>query len=326
MKKVFIITIVVISGAILFVCSKTYSQETISIQNKVLNFTVASSNNIQEGDIDGKIDNTMDAMAWSRNTDNMPEKENFQSTRTGKYDDECRDQTSAEKKVINNAVSIFENTFLQPLQKMNWQITDEKNGTISLISVNPNPFRPLFFCSDFFDLELTLDPDSPSGKMLQDSATYYNDQVTKYSQNIMNLSANDDKAYKQAYRNLYHVQEAGRAEISIDANDPYIKQDWLLDSKDRHTVLHIPGAAYAWQLYEPPTDDSQSPVEKTMLYFGNWKGINMFTGTYEVYPFIHKQQSPFIENFVVTIIAQASVANEIIKNIDWSKLNAAIIK
>lgn len=52
----------------------------------------------------------------------------------------------------------------------------------------------------------------------------------------------------------------------------------------------------------------------------------MRSGSDTGYPFIHKTQSPYIENIVITINAPASAANKIIKAIDWSKLNNAISK
>lgn len=314
-----------LSAELMYEVNSENDKTSLDAYPKDFTITVTRYDDKKGGIIEGKFNCTMKALNSDQQPVPISVHENFKTTRTGKPDDECRDQTNAEKKVITNAVSIFENTFLQPLQKMNWQITEEENGKNAQIAINPAPYRPMFLCSDFFDLKLNINPDSPLGKMMQDSAEYYNNLVSQYSSQIGQPSYDKSKL-SQATRNMYRVQEAGRAEISINANDPYLKQDWLLDSKDRHTVLHIPGVAYAWQLYELPTDDLQSPVEKTMLYFGNWTGINMFTGTYAGYPFIHKQQSPYIENFVVTIIAQTAVANEIIKKIDWSKLNEAIKK
>jgi hypothetical protein len=292
---------------------------TMDAHPKDFTITITRYDNTKGEIIEGKFEGTMESeLAWSHQTVTIPVKGNFRTTRTGKAGDECRRQRHSEKDVIDKAVHIFDDAFLQPLQKMGWQITEEKNGHTTQIADHPSPFRPLFMCSDFFSLKLTLDPNSAYSKMIQDSAEYYNKQLSQ--------NAPGTKTYMQASQNFFRIQNMQTAEISIDANDPYLKQDYTIGSKDRSTDLHIPGTAYAWQLYLAPADELGTPEEKTMLFFGNWKGVNMHSGTYVGYPFIHKQHAPSIENFVVTITAPASAANEIIKRIDWNKLNEAISK
>ncbi len=236
---------------------------------------------------------------------------------------QCREQKQSEKAVIDKAVKIFEDAFNKPLQAIGWQITEENNGHNTQIAITPDPFRPLFMCSDFFSLKLSLNPNSAYGKLMQDSAEYYNKQVVQYSKQWP-MSAADSKALKQATQNLSRVESMQSAEISIDANDPYLKEDYHLGAKDKYTVLHIPGAAYACRIYTAPEDASGSPEEKTKIFFGNWKGANLNAGAYTGYPFVHKKQGPFIENFVVTVNAPSSAADKIIQKIDWDKLNEAI--
>lgn len=292
---------------------------TLQAYPKDFTITITRYDDKKGGIIEGTFSGMMQAdLAWTHQTVSIPVKGNFHTTRTGKAGDECRKQRHSETEVINKAVNIFDNTFLGSLQKTGWQITEEKNGRTTQIADHPAPFRPLFMCSDFFDLKLSLDPNSAYGKMMQDSVQYYNEQVTQ--------NTNNSKALLQASQNLFRIQSMQTAEISIVANDPYLKEDYTIGSKDRSVILHIPGVAYAWQLYLAPTDELGTPEEKTMLFFGSWKGANMHAGTYIGYPFIHKQQSPFIENFVVTITAPGPAANEIIKNIDWSKMNDALTK
>jgi hypothetical protein len=281
--------------------------------------TVTRYDNTKGGIIEGKFEGTMQSeLAWSQQTVTIPVKGTFRTIRTGKAGDECRKQRNSEKEVINKAVKIFDETFLQPLQGLGWQITEEKNGLTTQIADHPAPFRPLFMCSDFFSLKLSLDPNSAYSKMIRDSAEYYNKQLTQNTPGT--------KEYSQASQNFFRIQTMQTAEISIAANDPYLKENYSIGSKDRATVLNIPGTAYAWQLFLAPTDELGTPEEKTMLFFGNWNGVNMHSGTYVTYPFIHKQHGAFIENFVVTITAPASTADKIIQNIDWSKLNEAVYK
>ncbi len=292
---------------------------TMDAYPKDFTITVTRYDNTKGGIIEGKFEGTMESdLAWSQQTVAIPVKGTFRTTRTGKAGDECRKQRKSEKMAISKAVKIFDNTFLQPLQQMGWQVTGEKNGLTTQIADHPAPFRPLFMCGDFFSLKLSLDPNSARGKMIQDSAKYYNSQL---SQNTPGT-----QGYLRASRNFFRLQNMQTAEISINANDPYLKQDYSVGSKDKATVLNIGGVAYVWQLYLAPTDELGTPEEKTMLFFGDWKGVNMRSGTYVTYPFMHKQHAPYIENFVVAITAPASTANEIIKNIGWNKLNEAITK
>lgn len=273
------------------------------------------------GTIEGTFNGMMQAyLSWKQQTVSIPVKGTFRTTRTGKFDYECRKQRRSEKEVISKAVKIFDDVFPDPLQKMGWQITEEKNGYTTQIANNPAPFRPIFMCSDFFGLKLSLDPNSDYGKMLQDSIQYYNQQVVENSNN------NNHKAVTVAVQNMFRLQTMQTAELSIAANSPYLKENYIIGAKDKSKELRIRGVAYAWQLYLAPTGELEPPEEKTMLFFGNWKGVNMHSGGYTKYPFIHKQQSPFIENCIVTIEAPAVVANKIIESIDWTKLNNTISK
>lgn len=271
------------------------------------------------GKIEGKFEGTMSAyLAWSHQNIMIHVKGNFQTTRTGKAEGECRKQRRAEHVVINNSVNVFDGTFLQPLQKMGWLITEQKDGRTSQLAVNPSPFRPIFLCGEFYDLKLSLNPNSAYGRVMNDSLKYYSDQV---SQNRGN-----PKAIAREAKNMYRIMSLQNIEISIKENSPYLREDYIVGNKDWSLVLHIPGTAFAWRLFRAPTDEMGTPEEVTMLFFGNWKGANMHSGTYTAYPFIHKQESPYIENLVVNIEAPASAANDIIKNIDWARLNNAITK
>ncbi len=239
---------------------------------------------------------------------------------------QCRKQTPSEKAVISKAVKVFEDTFNKPMQNIGWQITEEDNGYSSSIAIHPAPFRPLFLCDNFFDLKLSLNPNSAYGKMMQDSVEYYNKLVVQYSQQYP-MKAATQKALKQASENMSRVSSLQSAEITIDANNPALKDNRHISGKDKYTVMHIAGAAYACRIYIAPEDNNSGSAKVyTKLFFGNWNGANYNASTAAGYPFIHKQQGPFIENFVVTIEAPASAAGNIIQKINWNKLNKAISK
>lgn len=294
---------------------------TLKAYPKDFTITVTRYDAPKGGKIEGTFNGMMQAyLSWKLQTVSIPVKGNFHTVRTGEFGVECRKQRQSEKEIIYKAVKIFDDVLPGPIQNLGWQISEEKNGYTTQISNNPAPFRPIFMCGAFYNLKLSIDPNSEYSKMLQDSMQYYNQEVVKNSNN------NNHKAATVAAQNMFRLQSMQSVEISINGNSPYLKEDYTIGNKDKSTELPIRGVAYAWQLYLAPTSELETPKEKTMVFFGNWKGANMHSGTYAAYPFIHKQQSPFIENFIVTIEAPAVVANKIIESIDWNKLNEAITK
>ncbi|MBS1758602.1 MAG: hypothetical protein JST23_00660 [Bacteroidetes bacterium] len=297
---------------------KTYGY-TIEAFPKDFTITITHYENKKRGIVEGKFEGTMEgSLSWKRETVPISVKGSFQTTRTGKSGGDCRKQRKSEKEVITKAVSVFDKVLLPPLQKTDWLVSKKEDGLLSQIGINPAPFRPLFLCGDFFELKLTLNPDSPYGKMINDSLKYYNQQLT--------TNRYDSPEFKTAADNLFRLGTLNKVSISISANSPYLGEDRKLGKNDWAKDLHIPGVAYAWQYYEAPLKEIDTPKENTILCFGNWTGANMHAGTYVVYPFIHKQQSPIIENFVVVISAPTSVANDLIKKIDWAQLNDALTK
>ncbi|MCZ2460279.1 MAG: hypothetical protein LC128_11735 [Chitinophagales bacterium] len=294
---------------------------------KDFTITVNRYDNKKGGIVEGKFEGTMAAyLPWSHQNILIPVKGNFQTTRTGRSYAECRKQRRAEKAVISNAIHIFENTLIQPLQQAGWK-TEYKAANNTLIANNPYPFRPIFLCSSIFHLKLILDPGSAFSKALEDSANYYGKQADHYG--ALNSEGNNPKYQKlvtEATKNIIRIQALQNAEIGVEINSPFLMQDNKSSDKNKSTTLQIPGVAYVRQSYKAPSNELALPEENTMLFFGNWAGKNMRSGSDTRYPFIHKTQSPYIENIVITIKAPASVANKIIKAIDWSKLNYAISK
>ncbi len=291
---------------------------TIQAHAKDFTITVTRYDNTRGGTIEGKFEGIMESyIAWTRQTVLIPVKGNFHTVRNGKGW-ECRKQRASEKIVVSKAVKVFENTFLPSLQKTGWKIDEELNGYNAVVSNNPSPFRPLSLCSSFFDLKLSVNPNSAYGRMLEDSAEYYSKQTSQ--------NANDTKAMTQAAQNMFRIQNMRAMEIEIDDNSPFIKSEYIIGSKDRFTVLHIPQVAYACQIYRAAQDGISPPEEKTYLCFGNWAGADMHANAYVSYPFVHKQHAPVLENIMVTFTGPSAAVNEIIKNIDWSKMNDALTK
>lgn len=269
------------------------------------------------GVVEGVFEGTMEALlAWKQTAVSLHVKGNFHSIRTGKPGDECRKQRRAEKLVIGNSLMILESALTKPLEKMGWEIAEKKLGYNALITNLISPFKPLSLCSDFLNLKLLSDPHSEFGRMLQDSARRYSDQL---SQNI-----NNTEAVKFASRNLFRIQNMQQAEIDVSFNYPYLKEDYSLADKDKYSVIVVPGTSYACRIYNAPGNELETPEERTKLFFGNWKGADLNAGIYKGYPFIHRKQGPFIENIVVTIIAPAENADRIIRQINWAVINQAL--
>ena len=296
---------------------------------KDFNIKVTRYDAAKGGVIEGSFDGTMESyLPWSQQTVTIPVKGNFHAIRTGKGD-ECRKQRRSEKVVISKAVKVFEDAFIPSLQKAGWQIENETNGYNTQIANHSVPFRPLFTCSDFFHLKLSLNGNSAFGKMIHDSAEYYGNQGRISGQQFQQTGQKKYvEALNEATRKMAQFTAMQNMEISIDANDPYLKSGELgtTASGDHFTVLHIPGVAYACQGYRDSNDEMSLPEEKVKLCFGNWKGADLKANTYVAYPFVHKQQSPVIENFVVTITSPSKNLNDIIKKMDWDQLNEAITK
>jgi hypothetical protein len=284
---------------------------------KDFTITITHYDGVKGGVIEGRFEGTMEAFtAWNHSNVSIPVKGDFHTIRNGSGWEE-RKQRSAEKEVIGKAINVCDEVLTQPLQNSGWKINERTDGRNTMIANNAAPFRPMF-CNDLFDLKLTVDPLSNYGKMLNDSAEYYG--------KLSSQNTDDYKAIGQAVRNMARIQNMNHIEISTDVNDPYLKENHFIGKQDKLTVLHIPGVAYAYQTSKAAQNDLDPPDEKTYLCFGNWAGADANAKTYEGFPFIHKRSAPAIENIVITISGPADAANEIIKEINWSKINEALNK
>jgi hypothetical protein len=300
---------------------------TIMAHAKDFTINVTRYDAAKGGVIEGTFNGTMEAyLAWKQQTVLIPVKGSFHTTRTGKFSSECRKQRRPEKAVISEAVKIFEESLINPLRDLGWDVESEENGHNSLIANKPFPFRPVFLCSDFFHLKLSLNSNSAYGKMIQDSADYYLKQSEEFGEQFQ--QTNDKKYLKyiqDATMKVAYFQIMQSLEIKISGNEPYLKAPHAMEAKDKFTVLHIPGTSYACRFFKAGNEKLDAS-EFASLYFGNWTGADMNAKSYVSYPFVHKHQSPFIENISVTITAPGKIIDEVIKKIDWNKLNEAINK
>lgn len=261
------------------------------------------------GTIEGTFDGTMEAFIASNNSNvDIDVKGNFHTIRTGKFGDECRKPRRAENKVIENAKSVISDYLRSPLQQLGWQVNGN-DGMKTVISSRPVPFRPMGLCDDPMDMKLQLGTSSDYGRMMADSAEYYSKLSTT-----------------EGALNMFRIQDMRALQIRVFVNDPYIKSVFNHGSSDKYIVLKVPGAGYACRFVNAPQSSIDQPQVTTDLYFGNWAGADMNAKDYVNYPFAHKTQSPYIENMRIEITGPAQAVDNILKKIDWSKLNAALAK
>ncbi|HVV53964.1 MAG TPA: hypothetical protein VHC47_01495 [Mucilaginibacter sp.] len=282
-----------------------------NVQAYAKNFTIRVTryDSQKGGTIEGTFEGTMEAFIASNNSNvDIDVKGNFQTIRTGKFGDECRKPRRAENKVIGNAKSVVSDYLRSPLQQMGWHVNGNDEMK-TVISSKPSPFRPMGLCDDPMDMKLQLGANSEYGRMMADSAEYYSKLGTT-----------------EGALNMFRIQGMRALQIRVFVNDPYIKSVFNHGSSDKYIVLKVPGAGYACRFVNAPQSSIDQPQVATDLYFGNWAGANMNARDYVNYPFTHKMQSPYIENMRVEIDGPAQVVDDILKKIDWSKLNAALAK
>lgn len=87
--------------------------------------------------------------------------------------------------------------------------------------------------------------------------------------------------------------------------------------------LHVPGAAFAFHVKNYKYDSGTSVV----LLFGNWKAArwNVSEGAYH-YHFIHKTHAPVIENIVVQLDGSEDRVEQLLKTVDWKKVNEGLTR
>lgn len=242
----------------------------------------------------------------------------FSTRRTG-TGDECRKGRRDEKALLLNAKNIIQARLYQPIQNLGWviQYQDTIVDGRGLVANSPAPYRPLMLCGSFLSAKIAADPNSDYTQKLTDSITYYS--------GLMEKNANDDKLLLMAMQNMSRVQKMLSWQVKFNENDPYIKMPGILGDKGNYTVLHIPGAGYAYRVHHQTSEAMSTPEDYTVLLFGNWPGADMNNNAgYVNYPFVHKQHAAVLENFTVTITAPPQLADDIIKAVDWKTLNAAI--
>jgi hypothetical protein len=227
---------------------------------------------------------------------------------------QCRPANDKEQQALNKLVTTMDDNLTPKLLDDDWEL---KSETANDILVAELPFaRPLMFCSNAYRADFKLKESSPLYSRLNDSSNYYMAQSSKTEDGTLSL--------KLMEKSMAFLAQQGYA-IAVVENSPafYLQDPGGGQMIDHYTKLTVPGAALAFQIWYKGVKGDE-PTQQTVLCFGNWK--NDLVKTADIrwsfpYSFQHPKNTPFIENIVIVIHADATRANDIIKRIDWTKMN-----
>lgn len=230
---------------------------------------------------------------------------------------QCRQATDKEQQTINKLVTTMDDNLTPKLVDDNWVLEMETDKNILVAEV---PFaRPLMFCVNAYRAAFKLKESSPLYSQLNDSVNYYMEQSSK--------TEDGNRALKLMEKSGAFVAEEGYS-ISVVENSPayYLQEPGSGQMLDHYIKLTVPGTALAFQIWYQGVKGDE-PTQQTVLCFGDWKN-NLVKAAdvrwYFPYTFKHEKNTPFIENIVILIHADAARANDIIKRIDWTKMNDAL--
>ncbi len=212
-----------------------------------------------------------------------------------------RKPTPAEQKVVTKYANVISKV-LDQFRGPDW---DEKvDATVANVEVTPDTGAPLTI-NQMFQRTYDLRKDSPTYK-------------AKLAAMEAKMKGEKDQGKQQLIaaqmQDLMHVQVQVRFNITnIDLDPPPSPK---LD-------LHVPGAAFAYKEASNPYSYGSSYV----VAFGNWKTGKLYpsSGVTEFH-FVHKQNTPFIENVEFRIYGSEDRIREILKKPNWVQVNAALTR
>lgn len=220
-------------------------------------------------------------------------------------DAECRQPTPQEKAAAEKVAKNLHDKLLAPILSSGWSVASEKSALTALvIASNPAPPRPLMDCAPIFDVQLQPAPQNPRTKKIQDAFAQL--QHAKGAADMNKLAS---------------IFASGQIEIRVLENSPYLR------SQIDHPIkqINVPGAGVA---YRPVLQPGDEPTQTTTICFGAWKPAVTFSANnqYIPFPFVHAKGTPYIENMCVNIKTTQDVADEIVKQVDWTSLNQALTR
>ena len=211
--------------------------------------------------------------------------------------EECRKPTPEEKAAVDKLVGVLKQEIITPLLASQWLVAGQKSAENMEVTVanGPVPPRPLMDCTTLFDYRLGADPNSKHGQ--------------EYQAAMKNFTA-------QNMKEVLPLMASAQVHIRVGENNPTL----AVPHVEQYKPLDVQGPAVAYQI---PDKDANVA---TVLCYGGFKRELTFSkqSTRVMYPFVHKQGTPFIENFCVNIRTSQTVTDEILKLVNWEKLKLGL--
>ena len=214
---------------------------------------------------------------------------------------ELRPPTPAEKKVVENFVSVM-NKVLDQFQSDDW---DEKvEYTIDDFAVNTS------------DPGVPLDID----EMMQ--RTYDVHPGSARFQNLIapKMAGLDSPDMQEKVKAGRAIQDLMHVTVMVHFNR---NSGGVNPPPNKNKDLQIQGAAYSYKINNNVTSHGAAYI----LLFGNWHAAKWSDseGGYR-FTFAHKQLTPYIENAVIEIYGADDRIQELLHKIDWNEVNNALTR
>lgn len=210
-----------------------------------------------------------------------------------------RPPTPRERKVLEKFSEVVDRVLAQ-FKDADWE--ENVDRSLAEVEVNPNSDYPLHV-NTF--VQRTYD--------VRGSSERYREQVLPLVKEMVQSSdLEQKKELNQQIQDLMHVQ------VRVRLNEAHIP---VIPKPEENQDLRIPGAAFAYKI---KNEDYPSGVAYVLL-FGNVRAIrwnpehNWFD-----YNFVHGANTPAIENVEFSIYGAEDRIQELLRNIDWTKVNDAL--
>ncbi len=231
---------------------------------------------------------------------------------------QCRATNDKEQQALNKLVTTMDDNLTPKLVDDDWELKGETGNNIT-VAISAAA-RPLMFCGNAYRADFKLKESSPLFAQLNDSVNYYMEQSLK--------TTDGNQSIRLMEKSTGFLDQRGYA-ISVAENLPayYLQEPGGGQLIDHYTTLVVPGAALAFQIWYQGVTKDDELTQQTVLCFGDWKNKLVKAADirwYFPYSFGHPNNTPFIENMVIVIHADAVRSRDIIKRIDWTKIKGAL--
>lgn len=217
---------------------------------------------------------------------------------------ECRPQTQDEHVVVMKLIGALQAHMRDELTTSGeWTVVREiTGGDRNVAAGNPVPFRPLMLCSSVYTLTLTAAPGTPRAQAAELARTKLSSGALTTLPEIHDATS---------------TERAASVNIRVEINDPN-NSERSEDPRDHKTTLQVPGADAAVQVEKVDPTTGAAGDQWVELYFGKW------TSPAGTYIFAHKTKAAAIENFSVRLSGEIAAVQQMVKLVDWSRLQSGL--